>query len=437
MPKLKFGKKAIFGMTLEEFIPVLIAIVIIFVLGYAGSKLFAAVVPNQQDQATLNNFFLLTGKTDELLKNQRLTGFMEFPYSISQGNILVAFDYDSDRILYLKNLVKSGGQYDVGNAFRPVDCGNKACICVYKLPLLSPGKLSMPAEKERDKGIVKCRQFGGKIKFASIPSPQIDKILTTSFEGITLNGYKKLEQKSEIRAQGTPPTEEKTLPAWDKGYASLLWAAYTNSAPTIHLDKYEENNITYIFISPVGELPVVYGRKEILKDYLNLKAETAYFDYLTTYVDYDLTESILYYDAILEESAFKPLDKNERMTINSRLGHSFFMKGDWAQSVLNYETWFGLNDFKNMPPENIGLAASTLAEFCFAKFSAKLSYEEQCEFAINFAADSYKMPDLLANDKILIKSALQTYLCGESAKAIGLSLEGCKKQEVIAMLASA
>lgn len=231
MPKsllLKNNKKAI-EVSLVTLLEIVLAIGIVLVLIYLSLKLSGFIFGRQEYDSVLNNLEALSIRVKELAKDKRNIASQTMVYSISDNFILVGFSYDDKGTMRTEctneNIVTS----------RQNNCKAKSCLCIYK----NHGGVTDWKGKDFDsfdpKGTVpiKCKPFDEKIVFigqaVDANYKGASSSWTTSNSGWTSHNYLALYGKC-----GNP-----LRPSW--GLRQII------------IDKYKENENTFIRISETGK----------------------------------------------------------------------------------------------------------------------------------------------------------------------------------------
>lgn len=146
---LKINKKGILGIPVTELIYLIITIGVILLLVTIGVMFYSFFVKDRDYDETVNHFNVLTDTISALINDGEEMSYTTLLYFMGENSIVVGFSSGS-------------GQPETSitkeNIERPQQCGESACLCIYK-----NGKFkgSLP---------LKCALFKQQIIFLSTPN---------------------------------------------------------------------------------------------------------------------------------------------------------------------------------------------------------------------------------------------------------------------------
>jgi len=144
----KNKKGAIEAPTEETIMLIFGAVTILVLLASFMYPIFAALL-SEPDDGSIANLKRLYSKIIEVIEHPNFIAAEEtFNYFIEKDKILVALDTNGNENKLEQNVI-------ILDPFRPSECENDACICLYKLD-----KLGELEPKDWDKAVITCEHDG-------------------------------------------------------------------------------------------------------------------------------------------------------------------------------------------------------------------------------------------------------------------------------------
>ena len=212
-------------------IGIIFAGVLILLSGYILFKFTGLIrTPPAEESAAINNFNVLTQKTQELVDASGQFASTTMPYNLPQGYAVIGFDEDTNTFIFDKWI-------GADTVDKPTQCGNKACLCLYGF---ETGLKNLASGENKDKDIIGCHIFQSyqNIIFST------DLSLNTNLKGI---------KRTDIPSY-YPNTE----------YAHLFW--FFELLGSFYIEKYTDRQTGNIYIFITEKTDTITQREEYMKN---------------------------------------------------------------------------------------------------------------------------------------------------------------------------